>query len=174
MPIFSVQAAGALLAAAPLAQAALSTATTAFADLLSAALSKPALADGEGTIVNLDGLSTHQVGAAGATLRRQNESLLQQFHSLLQRLLAEHDIDQGTGFRVTADPTGEVHVAGDHPEAFRIEGLFASLPELRQLAQRIFANENLLRTVDAAASPPADGSTPSLIVDQQRAIVVFD
>ena len=196
MPILPVQAAGALLVAAPLAEAALTSVSATFADLLSAATSKDA--DPRGTVstaaagvpLGLEGLTGNQTGSPVGSLRAQTESLLRQFHELLQSLLVKNEIDPGNGFRLQADENGQIHVTGAHPESFRIDNLFASNPELSSLFGRISAGANLLQAIEAAAAFQQEQAneqlprlfpvrqTPphnfSLIFDRERATVASD
>lgn len=188
MPIPPVQAVGVLLAAAPLAEAALTSVSAIFADLLSAATSK----DAPGTVstaaagvpFGLEGLTGNQIGSPAGSLRVQTESLLRQFYELLQSLLVENEIDPGSSFQLQADENGQIRVTGSHPESFRIEGLFASNPELSGLFGRISAGTNLLQAIEAAAafqqqpsSYPGGQTQPnnfSLIIDRVRATVGFN
>lgn len=182
MPIPPVQAAGLLLTAAPLAEAALSAASAAFADLLAAATSNrasgdlPDSAEAGATPFGLEGLSASalgqrtQIASAAGSLRSETNELLRRFHDLLRDLLAEHDIDPAGGFELFVDSAGEIRVAGSHPEAARIESLLAAEPKLRRLFGRIAANANLLRALDEAAAVERSGGL-RLIVDPAQTTV---
>jgi hypothetical protein len=175
MPIPPLPAAGALLAAAPLAQAAVSGVSAKFAELLAAAAS-PAAGHGE---ASPSGLGTEGLtGGLPATpapnaakLKTETAGLLRQFHDLLTSLLRERDIDAGAGFRLESDADGAVRVAGHHAESFRIEELFAVHPELRQLFDNIVARAELLRTIEQPAGARVDSTPFGVVMDGERAAV---
>ena len=104
MPIPPIQAVGALLAVAPLAEAALTSVSATFADLLSAATSMdadpPDDAAAAAVPFGLEGLTGNQPGSPVRSLQAQTGSLLRQFHDLLQNLLGENEIDPGSGLQL--------------------------------------------------------------------------
>jgi hypothetical protein len=186
MPILPIQAIGALAAAAPLAGAAIEGVSATFAGLLNAATSRPAeapaKADGPG--LGLEGLNggraATSAGNAEERLRSQTESLLRQFHQLLAKLLEENDIDSVDGFSLHTDDLGQIRVTDGNGESFRIEELFASNPELRQLFDKIVTNSNLLKsleTLTAGTTPTADTPFPqrsnsvSIVFNSEQAAV---
>ena len=164
MPILSIQAISALAAAAPLAETVIEGASATFAGLLNVATSRgsetPAAESGKPGL-GLEGLNGGRpltsTGTAEERLRSQTETFLQQFHQPLAKLLEENDIDATDGFTLKTDELGQIRVTGGNGESLRIEELFASNPELRQLFDKIIANASLFKSLD----PSAAGTTPT-------------
>jgi len=189
MPILPIQAIAALAAAAPLAEAAIEGVSATFAGLLNAAASRPADAPVKADVpgLGLEGLNggrtTTSTGTVEDRLRSQTESFLRQFHQLLAKLLEDHDIDSADGFSLQTDDMGQIRVTDGNGESFRIEELFASNPELRQLFDKIVANTNLLKSLEKLATgttPTADSTFPqrsndvSLVFNSEQTTVASE
>jgi hypothetical protein len=168
MPLPPIQALGALAAAAPLAEAAISGVSDSFARLLSAATHRggghsSTPEDGSGT-----GLIESAAASGDSKLRAQTESLLRRFHQLLTGLMDDHNIDQHDDFQLQADAAGQVQIAGSPNAAPKIQDLIGTSPELKQLFDSIVANANLLRLVEESTTgqqqPPV-----TVVVDAEQA-----
>lgn len=190
MPILPIQAIGALAAAAPLAEAAIAGVSATFAGLLNAATSRESTTATDETStpgLGLEGLSggpaTTPVASVEGRLRSQTESFLRQFHQLLAKLMEDHDLSASGGFRLQTDDWGQVRVTDGDAESFRIEELFASNPELRQLFDKIVANTKLLKSLETLAAVPTPTVQPafdqrsndvSLVFNSEQTTVAFN
>jgi hypothetical protein len=93
------------------------------------------------------------------TITTQTEQLEAQFTARLNSLFAEHGIDTSVPIELRSDTHGRIRVVGDHPDAAKIEALFADSFELQQTFTRISSAQSLLRAAtqhEAFATAYAD------------------
>lgn len=168
MPLPPIQALGALAAAAPLAEAAISGVSDSFARLLGAATQRGGEHSTTPENVSGTGLIESAAPSGDSKLRAQTESLLRQFHQLLTGLMDDHNIESQDDFQLQTDAAGQVQIAGSPVAAPQIQDLIGASPELKQLFDSIVANANLLRLV--AESTTGQQQPPvAVVVDAEHA-----
>lgn len=90
------------------------------------------------------------------------DSLLRDFASAFNRLLQNHDLDAGDGVELRLGETGNVEVAGVHPQSSAIESLLAKTPQLSEMFRRLAAQitadrkEEEFQNFQANSHSPAD------------------
>lgn len=94
-----------------------------------------------------------------AGLRERLSRAVQAFRAGLGEFLAQHGIDPGDGLRLQLDSRGGLRVAGEHPDAKRIESLLALRADLVESFRAIESDAQLLR---AAGASPTDGAARTL------------
>lgn len=114
-------------------------------------------------------------------VRRQNDSLINEFHLQVQQLLAGQGIELSSGINLQLDELGRIRVAGRHPDTQQIEKLLATQPELADQLQFIAANSRLLNAAEEAKSfqklyamDPAAAVANSPHLFSENAAVTFD
>lgn len=131
MSIIPIASAAQLLPAAVAAGRVASDAIGSFAEMLRGASDSSSPTD---TPATRDADSSPIKGLAGGM-----DSLLRDFASAFNRLLENHKLDPGDGVELRLGESGNVEVAGHHPQSSAIENLLAKTPQLSELFRHLAA-----------------------------------